>query len=183
MSQVSGIIQDIQTRSVAGGKTAYNLVVGGESYGAGLYAPKAKVGDYVTFGVDESRGYKNVERGTLKVGKAPAGASAPAPVASAKQTFSAGGFDARQDAISRQAASNTAIAFLDFLVKADALALPKTKRQEAAETYLHKYEQMFYERNTGQTWKDISPNKKDDEEYADAGEDEELADPQDDNWG
>lgn len=178
MSQVSGVIQAIETRSVAGGKTAYSIRVAGESYGAGLYAPKAKEGDYVTFGLDESRGYKNVERGTLKVGKAPAGAAAAAQQA-ATYTAPKGGFDARQDAISRQAASNTAIAFLELAVKAEALALPKTKRQEALETYLHKYEQMFYERNTGVAWKDISPNKAEESEEEEA----EVETPDDEQWG
>lgn len=175
MSQVSGVIQAIETRSVAGGKTAYSIRVAGESYGAGLYAPKAKEGDYVTFGLDESRGYKNVERGTLKVGKKPAGE----PAASTYVAPVKGGFDARQDAISRQAASNTAIAFLELAVKAEALALPKTKRQEALETYLHKYEQMFYERNTGVAWKDISPNKAEESEEEEA----EVETPDDEQWG
>lgn len=177
MSQISGVIQAIETRSVAGGKTAYSIRVGGESYGAGLYAPKAKEGDYVTFGLDESRGYRNVERGTLKVGKAPKGEAAPAAA-----TYAApkSGFDARQDAISRQAASNTAIGFLELLLKAEALPLGKTKRQEAVETMLHKYEQEFYERNTGVAWKDISPNKKEDVEE---GEEEEVETPDDAQWG
>lgn len=178
-SVISGVIQAIETRDVSGGKKAYSIRVGGEAYGAGLYAPKAKEGDYVTFNLDESRGYKNVERGSLKVGKAPAGAAA-APAAS---TYVApkGGFDARQDAISRQAASNTAISFMELLFKAEALPLGKTKRQEAMETLLHKYEQEFYERNTGVAWKDISPNKKDD---VDEGEEaEEVETPDDAQWG
>lgn len=179
MSEVSGTIQEIQTRGVAGGKTAYNLVVGGQSYGAGLYAPKAKVGDYVTFVVDESRGYKNVERGTLKVGKAPKEYKEPTSAATSGYTQKAASFDSRQDAISRQAASNTAIGFLELLIKAEALALPKTKRQEAVETYLHKYEQMFYERNTGVAWKDISPNKTEESEDEEA----EVETPDDEQWG
>jgi len=181
MSEVSGVIQEIQTRSVANGKTAYNIVVGGQSYGAGLYAPKAKVGDYVKFGVDESRGYKNVERNTLKVGKAPPKEEQDsAPVLQQNKPVY-NNFDTRQDAISRQAASNTAIAFLSLLSDNDALGLPassakKGSKQEAMEALLHKYEQLFYERNTGVAWKDISPNKtitgESDEEEPEAPEDE-----------
>ena len=49
LTVVSGVIQQIQTRSVSGGtKTAYDIYVNGQKYGAGLFAPKAKEGDYVT---------------------------------------------------------------------------------------------------------------------------------------
>lgn len=177
---IRGIVQEIQTRQVAGGKTAYNIKVGGDSYGAGLFAPKCKQGDYVTFTLDDARGYKNVERGTLKVGKAPAGEPAPAASSPAPKG-SYNSFDSRQDAISRQAASNTAIAFLNLLAANDALGLPasgkKGTKQEAMEALLHKYEAEFYERNTGVAWKDISPNKSAASEDA-----EEEAEPEDQAW-
>lgn len=166
MSNVTGVVQEIATRSVAGGKTAYNVVVAGQAYGAGLYAPKCKQGDYVTFEVDESRGYKNVARGTLRVSanKPPAEAVAEA-AATAPRTNSAGGsFDNRQDVISRQAALNSAIAAFGAIAQADAAGLPKTdtkgKRLEAALTIIEELRSRFYEDSTGLEWKDISPSKK-----------------------
>ncbi len=170
MTMITGVVQAVETKSVAGGKTAYNIVVGGERYGAGLYAPKCKEGDYVQFELDDSRGYKNVGRNSLKVsaGKAPpeavAEAQATAPVKSPD-----GGIrtkndiekqkrdDAKQETISRQSALNSAIAFLAVGQAADALGLPKTdnkgQRIQALDALLAKYTQAFYEQSTGQKWK------------------------------
>jgi hypothetical protein len=183
MTDITGVVQEIQTRSVAGGKTAYNVVVGGQAYGAGLYAPKCKVGDYVKFELDESRGYKNVATKTLQVSnnKPPAEAIAASVATAAKNVGSS--FDSRQDSISRQAASNTAISFLQLLAANDALGLPaasaKGKRQDALEEMLHYYERKFYERNTGVKWKDISPETKD---AAEPAEPEVEAAPTDSAW-
>lgn len=160
MSEISGIVQEIQTRPVMNGqKTAYDLVVGGQKYGAGLFAPKCKVGDYVTFTRGERNGFAEVAARTLRVGKAPDGEQAAPPV-----SRSAGGvpsFDKKQDAISRQAASNTAIAFMQLLAAQDALPVPASKskgdKQAVLETLLQGYEKRFYEANTGQVWKDVSP--------------------------
>lgn len=172
MSEVSGVIQKIETRKVANGtKTAYDIFVTGQKYGAGLWAPKAKEGDYVTFNANQSQYGWDVERGTLKVGKAPAGAAAaPSPVRAAVNSF-----DARQDAISRQAASNTAIAWVGFLHTAGALPVgSKTKGalQQTLDTIRMEYEKKFYEQNTGVEWKDISPNPSEDEHEDASGEPE-----------
>lgn len=156
---IKGVVQAIETRSVAGGKTAYNVVVAGQSYGAGLYAPKAREGDYVQFEVDDSRGYKNVARGTLKVstGKPPAEAVAEAAATAPQRTASGGVVDNRQDTISKQAALNSAIAFLSVAQSAEALGLPKTdtkgQRIAALDAMLVKYTQDFYQQSTGNEWK------------------------------
>ncbi len=184
MTQITGVVQEIRAKPVAGGKVAYDLVVGGDAYGAGLYAPKAKVGDYVQFELDDSRGYKNVGRNSLKVSanKAPAEAVAAAAASMPAKSSTGGSVDHRQDTISRQAATNTAIAFMNILVATDSLGLPKTdtkgKRMEVLETLLNKYTQEFYESNTGVAWKDIGPNKK-----GEAGASEAEADtPADSEW-
>lgn len=183
MAQVAGVVQEIQERPVAGGKTAYNVVVGGQGYGAGLYAPKAKVGDYVEFEVDEARGYKNVARGTLRVSanKGPAPATAAAQAAPAKPNTSV--YDNRQDIISRQAAANTALQFLNLAVTTGALELPKSTSKKGAaldalDTLVHKYTEVFYERATGTEYKDISPDAKVEEEAEgpDVGEDTPVED-------
>ncbi len=165
MAEITGIIQEIQTKTVTGGKTAYSIVVGGQAYGAGLYAPKCVVGDYVKFELDDARGYKNVERNSLKVSKnkPPADAVAQAAASAPQKTSTGASFDNRQDTISRQAASNTAIQFMTLLSANDALGLPaataKGKRLEVMETMLAEYTKEFYENNTGVKWKDIGPSK------------------------
>lgn len=189
MTVITGVVQKIETRDVSGGKKAYNIVVGGESYGAGLYAPKCKEGDYVKFDLDEARGYKNVGRNSLKVSanKPPAEAVAQAEATAPKTNSQGGSFDTRQDVISRQAATNSAIQFMTLLASQDALPAASGKnkgtKQEVLETLLHQYEQSFYERNTGVVWKDITPGAKNEDvapEYAEADEQEQEAG--NDNW-
>jgi hypothetical protein len=187
MAEITGVVQEIKTRSVSGGKTSYDLVVGGQAYGAGLYAPKCDVGDYVKFELDDSRGYKNVGRNTLKVSKnkPPAEAVAEAAATAPKKSTTGGSFDTRQDTISRQAAMNTAIQFMVLAASQEALGLPaagaKGKRLETLEGMLHKYTQEFYETNTGVKWMNISPTTKD-EAATEAAAPEEVAAPADSEW-
>jgi hypothetical protein len=178
---VKGVIQAIESRSVAGGKTAFGIKVGGTTYGAGLFKPKANEGDYVQFTVDDSRGYKNVERGTLKVLPNKPTEHSEAPAKASYKSAGSNSFDARQDAISRQAASNTALAYLTLQQAAGCLPLPAKKADiaTALDALLKETTVMFYEQNTGVTWKDIAPKK----ESAEAeGEEEEVADPEDQAW-
>lgn len=161
MSDFSGVVQTIKSKKVgAQQKTAYDMQIGGQWYGYGFFAPKAKEGDFVTFSATQNGNFWNIDRGSLKVGKAPANAEAP------KQAVrqAVGSFDARQDAISRQAASNTAIAWITLLHQAGALpiAASKTKgaAQEALDVIRREYEKEFFEGNTGNEWKDISPKPK-----------------------
>lgn len=190
MSYVTGVVQDVKAKNVAGGKTAYDIVVGGEAYGAGLYRPKCNVGDYVKFELDDSRGYKNVARNSLKVSanKAPPEAVAQAK-ATAPKTNSAGNtVDAKQETISRQSALNSAIEWVKVLASAEALGLPATSKKgtksEAMDTILAKYLQLFYEQNTGLKYTNIAPGAKEsidgDEEDADEEQEDVAAD--DDNW-
>lgn len=188
MSNITGVIQEIRSKSVAGGKTAYDIVVAGQTYGYGLYPPKAKEGDYVKFEVDESRGYKNVSRNSLKVSanKPPAEAVAEATSTAPKKNTVGESFDSRQDSIMRQSSMNYAIQYLGVLATAGALSVPSTnkgKGQEYMDTLRKKYIQEFYEANTGLAYKDISPNKS---EAADGAEEEAPFDtdpaPADDEW-
>lgn len=170
---VTGIVQEIVTKQVAGGKKAYDIVVAGQAYGAGLYKPKCSEGDYVKFEVDESRGYKNVARNSLKVstGKPPAEAVAAAAASAPVKNAVGQAFDARQDSIMRQSSTNYAVMYLGVLAQAGALSLPTTKGKalEAMDAMLAGYIKQFYEANTGLVYKDISPNQT---EAADAGDEE-----------
>lgn len=186
MAEVTGIIQDISTTQ-RGSYVMADIVVGGEKYGAGISKYlKAKVGDYVKFELDDSRGFKNVAKGTLKVsqGKPPAEAVAEASSTKANVARAVSGFDARQDAISRQAASNTAIAWVTFLASQD--ALPKAKTKGAAADMLdsvrRQYEKEFYESNTGHEFKDIGPKREAAEAAEDAGDEDQAAAPADTAW-
>lgn len=184
MAEVTGIIQEIRKKNVAGGKTAYDIVVAGQAYGNGLYPPKAAEGDYVKFEVDESRGYKNVARNSLKVSKnkPPAEALNEAKSTAPQKSTTGMSVDQKQDVISRQAATNSAIAYLAILSSAGALAPPaaKGKGQEYMDTVLTKYTQLFYENNTGVKFVSIAPQSEE-EELPD--EPEQQGAPDDDPWG
>ncbi|UFK09543.1 hypothetical protein [Xanthomonas phage DES1] len=184
MAVVQGVVQEIkQNQRVVQGqnKIAYDLIVGGQKYGAGFFAPKCNVGDYVTFESTQNGNFYNVAPRSLSVGKAPPGEAVA--VAAKNVAAGAGSFDKRQDAISRQAASNTAIAFLNLLASQDALPVPASKgkgdKQAALEMLLRGYEQRFYEENTGVKWTSIAPAS---EEQKAAGSVEPDAPLQDDPW-
>ena len=179
---ISGVIQQIKTKQTKIG-TMYDIQVNGDFWGVGKYAPKAKEGDYVTFTPEYNGNFKNVERGTLKVSQhKPAGAGNASSAQQAVRS-AANSFDARQDAISRQAASNTAIAWLTMLHTAGALPISTSKskggQQEALDVLRRQYEKEFYEANTGVEWKNISPNKASDAsgDADDNGEEEAENDP------
>lgn len=178
--QISGVVQEVIRRSLNNGKSAYDIVVAGDKYGAGLFAPKCKEGDYVTFDVQYNGNFKNVERGTLKVSaNKPANTGGSSPAQNVRAASNS--FDARQDAISRQAASNTAIAWLSMLHSAGALPIATSKskgsQQEAMDVLRRQYEKEFYESNTGIEWKNISPNKADEANADEEGEEESDSDP------
>lgn len=182
---VTGIVQEVKSVQ-RGNRTAYDIVVAGQTYGAGLYPPKCKEGDYIKFEVDDSRGYKNVGRNTLQVSKnkPPAEAVAEAAASAPKQNSAGSSVDARQDSILRQSSMNYAIQYLGVLAQAGALAVPATKgkQQEYVDTLRKKYTQEFYEANSGLPYKDISPNQT---EAAEAGEEEapfEEGAPADSEW-
>ena len=178
--QISGVIQAIKQKQTKIGPM-YDLQVGGEWFGIGKYAPKAKEGDYVTFTPEYNGNFKNVERGTLKVSQhKPAGAGNASSAQQAVRS-AANSFDARQDAISRQAASNTAIAWLTMLHTAGALPVSTSKskggQQEALDVIRRQYEKEFYEANTGIEWKNISPKQDAESDADDNGEEEAENDP------
>ena len=176
---ISGVIQQIRTKQTKIG-TMYDIQVNGDFYGIGKYAPKAKEGDYVTFTPEYNGNFKNVERGTLKVSaNKPANVGNSAPATNVRAASNS--FDARQDAISRQAASNTAIAWLTLLNTAGALPIATSKskgsQQEAMDVIRRQYEKEFYEANTGIEWKNISPKQDAESDADDNGEEEVENDP------
>lgn len=184
MSTVTGVIQSITTKSTRVGEMA-DISVAGQRYGAGLQKYlKAKEGDYVTFEVEENGNFKNVARNSLKVSKNKPPAEA---LAEAKATGTKGNaYDQRQDAISRQAASNTAIAWLGLLQGMEAINIPATQAKSKGgsmaylDTLRKEYEKEFYEANTGNEWKSIAPDAAAEEEVAEDNQDVDV--PDTDNW-
>lgn len=127
MANVTGYVKFIDERETSVGKM-YDINVDGTKIGVGKFAPKVKVGDYVSATFSENGRYKNLDRNGLQVLPAPA-AGGPKPSSGG----SSQSFDGRQEVISRQAASNTAIAWIDMLFKADALPVVKASKDKKAE--------------------------------------------------
>lgn len=194
MAQIKGVVQAVEAREVSGGRTAYSVRVGGQSYGAGLFKPKCNEGDYVTFEEERNGNYKNIARGSLKVTD-----YKPSPeeekVETKTYTPKSGGVDwdakakadaERQDTISRQASSNSAIAFMQIMSDNDALGLPKTDtrgaKAKALTALLRKLEVEFYERNTGKTYVDITPSAEQPVDKEEGEESFEEAASSDQGW-
>lgn len=141
--KVVGTIQDISSRSVAGNRTAYGIVIDGQNYSVGLYAPRGvAVGDNVEFEVEVNGQYRNVARGTLrKVYGVPADrgtnplttpvipAQRPSLMPDSKPFVSD---TDRQGIISKQAALNTAISYVNVLLETESVPLPKTAADRLA---------------------------------------------------
>lgn len=156
--QVQGVVQNIQARQTSVG-TMYDLVIDGQSYGNGKYAPRdINVGDTVTFTAEIRGNYRNVGRGTLRKVNAQANtgtlpqpyapqASAPQPAARQSAVV----FDDRQAVISKQAALNTALTMVEILLSKDAVVLPKAvaDRASAIEALLANYVNKFHTFSTG----------------------------------
>ena len=144
----------------------YGIKVNGKNYGYGKYAPKAKVGDTVTFGVVYRGEYANVDTKNIQIvangnGTAPPDAGTPTKQFAPK---GAGGMskddywdrkeakdEARQVIISKQSALNSAPQFVSLMVSTGALPAP-TKAKDATsilEGAVKHYRDLFYLDATG----------------------------------
>lgn len=155
---VTGVVQAVEARETSIG-TMYNLKVNGESYGYGKYAPKAKAGDTVTFGVTYRGKYANVDTKNFQVTP---GTGAP-PSVSAPSKGNGGAKDdywerkeatdvARQIIISKQSALNSALAFVGLMQTAGALPPAPAKARDGAkvlEGLVEYYRDVFYKQATG----------------------------------
>lgn len=189
MSTVTGIVQKVEKMQRGQWEMA-DIYVAGQKYGAGpAKFLKAKEGDYVQFESEQNGNFLNVVRNSLKVSKnkPPAEALEEAKKTSSNVSQAVKGFDNRQDIISRQSASNTAVAYMQVLQAADAIAVPAGKAKskggimEYYDTLLAEYTKFFFESNTGQEWKDIRPSAKSEEED-EAPFEEGPSAPADDEW-
>lgn len=159
--QVSGQVSAINARTTKFGDM-YDVVVNGKKYGAGKYAPRGiQQGDFVTFEVDVKQNGQytnyNIRTGTMRKDDGNTAGSSPAPSAPVRSTGSqAGGFDNRQETISKQAALNTALTFVNLAASQGAIPhLAKAKESDKlglVQAVVLEYAATFYNLSTGNTW-------------------------------
>lgn len=174
MPKSQGVIGEIKLQDTAYG-TMYNFVINGETFGAGKFPPKGVAsGDYIEFEFEEKGRYKNLNSKSVKKVAAPTGAQvATAAAATVTATRS---FGKDQETISKQAARNTAVAFLTLLASQDAIPVAASAkppaRFEAIRAMLEKLTQEFYDYSTGK-----SPTP-----LTDSAESATIAEPADGPW-
>lgn len=163
---VTGTIERIEARPVPGYGTFYDLIVDGQKYGNGKFAPRdVKEGDVVSFEYETTqRGqYTNHNIKARSLRKVEGGAAAQAspkvaqPAAAAapvRQPYTA--FDERQEIISKQAALNTAIALGTLAVEAGAVLVNKTAKDNEKLTLVHNWimeeAARIFRQTTGREW-------------------------------
>lgn len=144
-----GYITDIKHDPRGRFGPSWQLYVDSKSLGFLKFEPKGfTVGDFVEYETkDNGRGYENLVPGTLRKASAPAGSAPPAPKAASVISMD------RQDVISRQAALNSALAFVNVLQEAGALPDGKTltpaKKADKIEAIVLEYTQKFHLMSTG----------------------------------
>ena len=154
MSRESGVVEKI-----AKGAKAYSALVNGTWYGAGFSPPSNfKEGDNIDFEYTVNGKFKNMTVPSVKVAdKATETESPKAP----QKTFSKGGGTSRdtywedkaekdkntQREIRLQASRNAAIAFVDVLLKNDALPTGTVKKNKAGviEEAVSHFTSQFYD--------------------------------------
>lgn len=165
-----GYITDIKERSTKFG-AYHDVYVDGTNLNGGKFPPKGvKVGDYVTYQTEKNaRGYETLVLNSLSKIDAPAGSAPPAAPKPSGISMD------RQDVISRQAALNSALAFVDLLAKTDSLPVSKSaaaaKRADMMEAILHRYVASFYHINTGSKYE--LPEGVEEESAAEAWDEQE----------
>jgi hypothetical protein len=112
MSKVTGTVEDVYSFDSKVGKL-YGIMVDGEKYGTYKTKPDCSAGDTVSFRFKVSGDYNNIDTKTLEI-------TAGVPTAGLAKP-SGGAFKDKQEVISRQSALNSALAFVQILVDADAV--------------------------------------------------------------
>lgn len=138
----------------------YNLVINGQYFFAGKFPPRGITqGDYVEFEYTETQKgqYTNrdIAKGSLRKieGSAAPAASATKPSAPGVRTIPV---DARQTTISKQAAFNTALAFVGHAIAIGAVPFPAkaagSEKLDLLDSWVKKEATKFYHLSTGETW-------------------------------
>lgn len=143
-------------------KNMYDIIMSnGDKIGAGSFAPKGfQAGDYVEYEYDVKGTYKNLKPGSLSKIAAPAGvtqAAAPAPTVAAPTVS----YDSRQTIISKQAALNSAIAYVNILAHTDSIpgitkSLATDKKADVILEVVNQFTADFYKQSTGEVFPELS---------------------------
>lgn len=159
---MQAFVNEIQAKDTSVG-TMYDYVLSdGNKVGAGKFKPKGiEVGDYIEYEFVQKGNFKNFKPGSVSKLDQPAGVTPP----SAAPGFVPSG-DKRQETISKQAAVNTALTFVNLLASTDALPIPKTakpaEKADLIQEVVDHYTGHFYKQATGQemTFADKAPEAK-----------------------
>lgn len=124
MARVSGVVEEVTSfKSTAG--TIYGVKVNGVNYGTYKEKPACNKGDTVAFEFTVNGKYNNVNLKTFEVIP---GVQQEAVIV---RPPSSGGYTDKQPIIARQAALNSAAAFMQLIVDADAVpGVTKTSKAE-----------------------------------------------------
>lgn len=157
-----GFIQSIDQKQTSVG-TMYDFVIDGRKLGAGKFPPKGfSAGDYVNYEVEQRGNFLNLKAGSMSKATPPAGVPVPpSPAATGASANTAAVFakqDAKDEAYSRGASANTAIALLKILADQGALPLPakatKDKSADLIYDIFKEYTGRIYKLTTGREFVD-----------------------------
>lgn len=157
MSKATGVVESI--KAFGDVKKMYSVTVSGKRYGFGSYPPKCEVGDEVEFLYEQKGEYMNADnRSLVVIAKATAASLTSAAVAGSK---SYGKDPATQTTISKQAALNSAIAFVNILAHMDAVpGVTKTAKPEdryaILEGIVTEKTKEFYFQSTGTEFPEVA---------------------------
>lgn len=153
MSNGKGVVEKIAEFPSAGGKIMYNLTISGDRFGFGSNKPNCNEGDTIEFEYESKGQYKNGNsKSVTVVAKAAAGSSGSVGGGS-----SYGKSPTTQTTISKQAALNSALAFVNILVAAEAVpGVTKTAKAEdkygILESLVVEKTHEYYAQSTGTEW-------------------------------
>jgi len=170
---VKGKVSDIIERETSIG-TMYDLVINGQKYGAGKYKPSVKIGQYVKAPIKQNGKYSNIFGKIQVISEEEAGPPAPARQGVSGASYGYGYNDEkRQAVISRQAARNSAISFLEILVAKDAVPIPASaktpaQRFEVLKTFLDGLTEDFNNYAMGS----VPAKAEEDGDFVDGGSDD-----------
>ena len=159
MAKVSGQVNQIKAKQTQYGEM-FDLIINGQSYGAGKFAPRGiSPGDFVTLEFEQKGNFRNVVKGSLRKDDGPQAGGEVAPAATTTaptSTRSYVPFDERQEMISKQSALNTALSFCKLASDNGAVPMPKAVKEADKLGLLHQWvldtAGTLYKLSTGRDW-------------------------------
>jgi hypothetical protein len=163
MAQVSGKVNQIKSKPTQYGEM-FDVVINGESYGMGKFAPRGiNPGDYVSLEFEQKGNFRNVVKGSLRKDETPRDVATPSvgPSAASPAPYNAGRapyvpFDERQEMISKQSALNTALTFCKLASDNQAVPMPKGVKEADKLGLLYQWvldtAGTLYNLSTGRDW-------------------------------